>query len=397
MKEVNTTPGKYQVVRSENGCTVTQTLDNGQLIEDNVPAGESTAVFAFTSRIAVDDDSAVVREVFKLAPQLKLALLGVLGGNDGLPAGYTRVEWLESPYAGNQTYIPAYFYLGDLSRTQADSVKIKTVHRLTKDTAPVNLEVEGSIKNGGDASLGYFISGRPASFDPEPGENVAINTLGCGFDRRDNMLNYNLYNAGQGWDTVWHTQSIYVDAYKVIYADNAYKQVHNIVGAPVDFGDSSIYCFGYPNLEMYYYGCSRSGQKKQFKVWKNGILLFDLVPALSPTGAPCMFDRVSMTPYYNAGVGDFLYPGKEAEVSTFSLRRPITYAQLTEHGVCRLYRVPRGYNGTKAEYAMEHGFKPLVETEKPEEGYWTPRWTETEEEIVLEWIETEPHAEETYC
>ena len=84
MKEVNTTPGKYQVVRSENGCTVTQALDNGQLIEDNVPAGESTAVFAFTSRIEVDDDSAVVREVFKLAP--------VVGGSGG--GGLPKTDYL---------------------------------------------------------------------------------------------------------------------------------------------------------------------------------------------------------------------------------------------------------------------------------------------------------------
>lgn len=33
-------------------------------------------------------------------------------------------------------------------------------------------------------------------------------------------------------------------------------------------------------------------------------------------------------------------------------------------------------------------------TEKPEEGYWSPRWTETDEEIILEWVETEPPADE---
>lgn len=119
-----------------------------------------------------------------------------------------------------------------------------------------------------------------------------------------------------------------------------------------------------------------------------------LIPALDPTGAPCMFDKVSKTPYYNAGTGDFLYPGKETEVSTFSLRRPITYAQLTEHGVRRLYHAPKGYNGTKEEYAAEFGWKPLVETPAPEEGYWAPEWRETEDEIVLEWVETEPPADE---
>ena len=34
-------------------------------------------------------------------------------------------------------------------------------------------------------------------------------------------------------------------------------------------------------------------------------------------------------------------------------------------------------------------------TEKPEEGYWSPRWTETDEEIILEWVEAEiPEMEE---
>ena len=34
---------------------------------------------------------------------------------------------------------------------------------------------------------------------------------------------------------------------------------------------------------------------------------YDLVPALDPTGRPCMFDLVTRTPFYNAGTGEFLY------------------------------------------------------------------------------------------
>ena len=45
-------------------------------------------------------------------------------------------------------------------------------------------------------------------------------------------------------------------------------------------------------------------------------------------------------------------------------------------------------------YAMENGYKPIVEEPAPEDGYWVPKWHETEEEIVLEWVETEPPAEE---
>lgn len=106
-----------------------------------------------------------------------------------------------------------------------------------------------------------------------------------------------------------------------------------------------------------------------------------------------MFDLVTREPFYNSGTGDFFYPGKEEEATTYSLRRPLTYAHATAHGIRRLYHVPAGYNGTREEYAAEHGYKVLLETPEPEEGYWSPVWHETEEEIVLEWVETEPPAE----
>lgn len=117
------------------------------------------------------------------------------------------------------------------------------------------------------------------------------------------------------------------------------------------------------------------------------------VPAIDSIGAPCFIETMSGVPFYNLGTGDFLYPGKEAEATTYRLRRPITYAQVTANGIRRLYHVPKGYNGTKEEYAAEYGFKPIIETPQPEEGYWAPHWKETEEEIILEWIETDPPAE----
>lgn len=118
------------------------------------------------------------------------------------------------------------------------------------------------------------------------------------------------------------------------------------------------------------------------------------VPALDPTGSPCMFDLVSRKPFYNAGTGDFLYPGKEEQATTYSLRRPRMYAQMTEHGIRRLYHVPKGCNLTKEEYAELNGFKLLVETPQPEEGYWAPVWHEREDCIELEWVETEPPVNE---
>ena len=91
-----TIPGKYYIVRSNTGCTVTQETSPGNYITASIPADEDTPVFAHAGKFDIDDDGAIVTEVFNLAPQQKLALLGVLGGNDGLPAGYKRLDYIES-------------------------------------------------------------------------------------------------------------------------------------------------------------------------------------------------------------------------------------------------------------------------------------------------------------
>jgi hypothetical protein len=68
-----------------------------------------------------------------------------------------------------------------------------------------------------------------------------------------------------------------------------------------------------------------------------------------------------------------------------------------ENGLRRLYHAPANYAGELYDYALENGYKPLVEPEKPEDGYWLPQWHETEDEIVLEWVETEAPEEESIC
>ena len=46
------------------------------------------------------------------------------------------------------------------------------------------------------------------------------------------------------------------------------------------------------------YGC---------KIWRDGALVRDFVPALDVSSRPCLFDLVSQTAFYNAGTGEFLY------------------------------------------------------------------------------------------
>ena len=125
------------------------------------------------------------------------------------------------------------------------------------------------------------------------------------------------------------------------------------------------------------------------RVLKNGVLVRNYIPVVDELGNGCLYDTVTRTPKYSTGTKGLLHPEQETEVATYSLRRPVMYGELTVHGLRRLYHVPAGYNGSKEEYAEENGFKPIVETEQPETGYWSPQWHETDEEIILEWIEIE--------
>ena len=78
MKTRETTPGKTYSVHTSSGCTVSD--KNGWQKTIDAPDGYFTA---HAGEVTIDgDDAADIRELFKLAPQQKLALLGVLGGGD---------------------------------------------------------------------------------------------------------------------------------------------------------------------------------------------------------------------------------------------------------------------------------------------------------------------------
>lgn len=101
MKTRETTPGKTYSVHTSSGCTVSD--KNGWSKAIDAPDGYFTA---HAGEVTIDgDDAADVREVFKLAPQQKLALLGVLGG--GVPAWklkYAECTNIEDMYAVNPDF-----------------------------------------------------------------------------------------------------------------------------------------------------------------------------------------------------------------------------------------------------------------------------------------------------
>lgn len=49
-----------------------------------------------------------------------------------------------------------------------------------------------------------------------------------------------------------------------------------------------------------------NGKKKYFKVEVNEAPYCDMVPSIDSNGVPCLFDKVSKTPFYNSGTGSFI-------------------------------------------------------------------------------------------
>lgn len=298
-----------------------------------------------TLALALDTTEEQIAEVQKVLDRvLPNNLVTEMEWADGLPIDYTHVEYLES--TGTQ-----YIKLGDYDVVPDTGFEVEFL----KHKAQTN----GFCGSGNRMSLWHYGHGQVAA------------------------------RYGGGDATLAYMPNDTRIVCKKIDARNWLDGVEKAsnTGSNSDVKTYSMWLFA---TDVYY----RSATVIYSAIfWQGAAVLHDVIPALDPTGTPCMFDLISKTPYYNNGTGDFLYPGKEEEATTYSLRRPLTYAQATAHGIRRLYHVPRGYNGTREEYAAEHGYKVLVETPEPEEGYWSPVWHETEEEIVLEWVETEPPAE----
>jgi hypothetical protein len=146
-----TIPGKYYIVRSKTGCTVTQETAPGKYITASIPADEDTPVFAHAGKFDIDDEGAIVTEVFNSAPQQRLTLLGVLGGK--LPAGYTRLAYLES--SGTQYIVTGVVpRQGPLYRVTCDAHYLGPKNRYAPFMSVIGDAVEGHIHSP-RLSLGY--------------------------------------------------------------------------------------------------------------------------------------------------------------------------------------------------------------------------------------------------
>ncbi len=264
-----------------------------------------------------------------------------------LPVGYKAVEYLE--YAGNKTGFRFENVMG-LGFIQ------ESEFMLTANHAGRILFMNGTFNE-------WWSFG-------QTGQNKVSAALGNGIYCSNNTKYKIVYTFDEN-----KVQTIECDGQTSIYSEDSGNYPTGNEKRWAAFPEISTNQF-FARLYSLKMACARHG------------INMKLVPCLDDVGAPCLFDVVNYETYYNHGSDDFLYP---TDSTTYALRRVLPdWGQLTPHGLRRLYHTPEGYKGELYDYALENGYKPIIESEMPEEGYWTPKWRETEGEIVLEWVETGP-------
>ena len=298
MKTRETTPGKTYSVHTSSGCTVSD--KNGWSKTIDAPDGYFTA---HAGEVTIDnDDAADVREVFKLAPYQKLRLLGVVGGNGGLPAGFKRVEYLQSD-GGQYIAIPeikpsSQQTVNGIFYAPRQGVETKLLFGGRNDwlNAAIAMTVHTAAEQGGaiDSNNGFAQFGNEAiAYDSsaflEKIINVSIGQSGA-FINGEQVASF----AVQTFASVNYYCLFTV---RTGYAGNTDSRIFN--GR----------CYG-------------------FNITQEGKYILNLIPCVNTdTGDPCMFDLVSRQPFYNSGTGSFAVGLTLAQVR--GLRLPAGGGKLT--------------------------------------------------------------------
>lgn len=288
MKVVETRPGKTYAVECVGEVTVTNTR-TGAVVATGDGSGQVYFVAA-DLQYTFSDATAIVTELFKLAPRLRLTLLqGVAGG--WLPTGFTELEYLES--SGTQ-YI-------DLDWFNPATYKGRILFVL-----PTNNDSLSGVMGvcGGQYS---------------PPVIVAYNWGQSVMQRRGNGEPTIMYNQS-GWspDVVFgELNDVVIDVKN--YSWNGQKFL-----VPEDFV--------YDKIKMMLFAVGERSIARFFSVavkvlrfaWADESHNYDLFPVLDTNGTPCMFDKISRACFYNAGSGTFGYRIKRTGETTapMSLRDP---------------------------------------------------------------------------
>ncbi len=275
--------GKCYALRSEMGGVVTNAKTEKPL--ETLAPNAQIHMTAQEPEWNVPDDCAVTKVVFNCA----LAALGLLGGGaDKLPAGYTRLEFLE---ATSTQYI---------------------------DTGiPLNSESDVSAVAAATREYGGYIFG---SMDVT--ERRRLLALG-----NNNSQPAVFSGHGSVYRYTYNINTLVPKEYRfngrILTVDGETVETYGEV--PYFESTTPCYLFAYNRLAV------GSDGRMWGRIWWLKIAgRAQFTPALDPTGTPCMFDTVTRKPFFNAGSGQFVAGvGTVAQLASLLRNLPATGGELT--------------------------------------------------------------------
>lgn len=274
-KTETTVKGYVYTVTSPNGGTVT---DAEGKLKKTVNAGDQVTVQAPSDALTCDDDDAVIYKVNFKAPLLALRLLGQ--GTNALPAGYTRLEFLGA--TGSQYIVTDY-----------------------APRAGCEIWADVQLQGRTDNPYSIFAAGKSAP------SRVAVVIR---------SLTYATYFGGaKSVSTSYARRMFHI-------APNGLMTVGSTsIQLPVTGTEANTPLYLFANVDKTNFW---NGYIFSVKI-KDSASIY-LIPALDPTGTPCMFDLVSKHPFRNAGTGSFIAGvGTVAQLPALLRNLPATGGALT--------------------------------------------------------------------
>ena len=278
--EYATIAGNYYTITSKSGCTVTDTTGT---LEETVEAGKQLTVQAPSDKLICNDEQAII---FKSNFSFALARRSAGGGasTDGLPAGYIPAVFLES--TGEQ-YIDTGFVPGngEIVATYKASAK----HNNTGSTVLMGVISPGTAANAPRLNFGYTVVASRMVHTV-----ISLQMTSSSYEAKSDTV-YSVKTTS--WRKVGKLAKIEVNGQEGAVALTQTTYPGNVT--------DSLYIFGIHN--------NYQGQHVAApKIWKcyslslsyDGVTKFDFVPALSPSGRPCMMNKLNGSPVYNANSGE---------------------------------------------------------------------------------------------
>lgn len=290
MKEIPVSVGKTYAVTTAGSCTVTD-ADGRELC--TAESGSQSYFTANGYAVTLSDDAATVTQVnFKQA----LAVAGILGGGDKLPAGYTRLDFLES--TGLQ-YIDT-----GIVPTAETGLRLTALTVSDTDTIPF-----GSRNSNTTQSRFYAVRPRRVH-GLVPGVIIA-NGFGWGY-----------------WSLIGDAE--FPGGAEFIKKEETYLNWFNNRKASCEYGAKELEPLSFtPEFAMYLFAANIGNSAQLHYIGRISCaavsvgtqLEANFIPALDPTGIPCLFDLVSKQALKNDGSGAFIAGVKDSAQLRTVLRK----------------------------------------------------------------------------